>query len=86
MQKNHASEKFIFFLVLFLQADDEEKPLISNDLNLASSHRNDSARSSALETRVQIEGGFSSPKAHGHFCKLRPISTDVQGSQGLPGF
>eukprot|EP00268_Persea_americana_P038760 TRINITY_DN3838_c0_g1_i1.p1 TRINITY_DN3838_c0_g1~~TRINITY_DN3838_c0_g1_i1.p1 ORF type:complete len:586 (-),score=103.46 TRINITY_DN3838_c0_g1_i1:212-1969(-) len=64
------------------KADDEEKPLISNDLNLASSHRNDSAGSSALETRVQIEGGFSSPETHGHFCKLRPVSTDVQGSQG----
>lgn len=63
--------------------DDIERPLVSNDLILAPSHRNDFARTSALEgSRVQLEGSFSAPRTHGLVCKQRPPPTDVHANQG----
>lgn len=79
--------KPVLFLVLTLQADDIEKPLIPHDLNVATDPRNDLARISSLEgSGVQIEGGFSSPRTHGLVCEQRVASTDVQSRQCKPVF
>ncbi|OVA06677.1 Forkhead-associated (FHA) domain [Macleaya cordata] len=66
-----------------IKVGDLERPLVSEDLDQVANQSSDLARDFVLDgSRLQVEGYFNSPRAHGFVCKQRLPSADAHVTQG----